>query len=75
MNRIIPSRLKSYNGKGASQEQSRSNSPMRTPSAEQKGLVLKTTVIKGRNLAAKDKGGTSDPVNLSPWPMHLIDQC
>ena len=37
---------------------------MRVPSAEQKGLILKTTVIKGRNLAAKDKGGTSDPVSL-----------
>jgi phosphatidylserine decarboxylase len=24
-------------------------------------LVLKTTVLKGRNLAAKDRGGTSDP--------------
>lgn len=26
-------------------------------------LVLRTSVLKGRNLAAKDKGGTSDPVS------------
>ena len=35
---------------------------MRTPPSDPKGLVLKTTVIKARNLAAKDKSGTSDPV-------------
>ncbi|KAL9098265.1 MAG: hypothetical protein Q9163_006049 [Psora crenata] len=63
MVRIIPSRLKSSNGKngGSSQSGSRASSPSRTPPAEPKGLVLKTTVIQGRNLAAKDKSGTSDP--------------
>ena len=62
MVRIIPNRLKSYNGKSASQEGSRSASPMRASPADTKGLVLRTTAVKGRNLAAKDKGGTSDPV-------------
>ncbi|KAG8526709.1 uncharacterized protein KY384_008138 [Bacidia gigantensis] len=63
MKRIIPNRLKSYNGKNdsPSQPHSRGTSPMRTPPVEAKGLVLRTNVIKGRNLAAKDKGGTSDP--------------
>ncbi|KAL1964177.1 hypothetical protein VTN77DRAFT_7265 [Rasamsonia byssochlamydoides] len=40
-------------------QQSRNTSPMRI-SAENT-LILKTTVIKGRGLAAKDRGGTSDP--------------
>ncbi|KAE8150247.1 phosphatidylserine decarboxylase-domain-containing protein [Aspergillus avenaceus] len=39
--------------------QSRSTSPMRTP--EVKPLVLKVAVLRGRNLAAKDRSGTSDP--------------
>ena len=56
MVRIIPNRLKSSNGKTGTE------SPLRTPPAEAMGLVLRTTVIRGRNLAAKDKGGTSDPV-------------
>ncbi|KAL9599585.1 MAG: hypothetical protein Q9219_003741 [cf. Caloplaca sp. 3 TL-2023] len=30
-------------------------------SAEGRGLLLKTTVLRARNLAAKDKSGTSDP--------------
>ncbi|KAL9129421.1 MAG: hypothetical protein Q9217_002126 [Psora testacea] len=65
MVRIIPNRLKSYNGKNgnssSSQPESRGSSPLRSSPSELKGLVLKTTVIKGRNLAAKDKSGTSDP--------------
>ncbi|PWY87517.1 phosphatidylserine decarboxylase [Aspergillus heteromorphus CBS 117.55] len=39
--------------------QSRSTSPMRMPEA--KPLILKVFAIRGRNLAAKDRGGTSDP--------------
>ncbi|PYH89091.1 phosphatidylserine decarboxylase Psd2, partial [Aspergillus ellipticus CBS 707.79] len=39
--------------------QSRSASPMRMPEA--KPLILKVSAIRGRNLAAKDRGGTSDP--------------
>ena len=66
MVRIIPNRLKSHNGKPGSQSGSRSSSPLRTPPSDQKGLVLRTTVIKGRNLAAKDKSGTSDPVCCFP---------
>ncbi|MCJ1419287.1 phosphatidylserine decarboxylase [Xylographa parallela] len=64
----LPNRLKSsYGANGAnsvSQPGSRSASPMRQAG---QCLVLRTTVLKGRNLAAKDKSGTSDPylvVNL-----------
>ncbi|KAE8351716.1 phosphatidylserine decarboxylase-domain-containing protein [Aspergillus coremiiformis] len=39
--------------------QSRSTSPMRIPDA--KPLVLKVVALRGRNLAAKDRNGTSDP--------------
>ncbi|KAJ9214427.1 hypothetical protein DTO166G4_4051 [Paecilomyces variotii] len=39
---------------------SRSTSPLRMQ-FENKSLVLRTTVVKGRNLAPKDRGGTSDP--------------
>ncbi|KAI9845164.1 MAG: hypothetical protein M1837_005049 [Sclerophora amabilis] len=61
----LPSRLKSYssnkstNGHG----RSRSVSPARQPGDPKPTghLILKTTVIKARNLAAKDKSGTSDP--------------
>lgn len=58
----LPNRLKSYNGKSGvtSQPDSRGTSPMRMPT-EAKGLVLRTKVLRARNLAAKDKGGTSDP--------------
>ncbi|KAL8708639.1 MAG: hypothetical protein Q9220_006464 [cf. Caloplaca sp. 1 TL-2023] len=58
----LPSRLKSHNGKngGESQDISRSSSPLRS-ATEGRGLLLKTTVLKARNLAAKDKSGTSDP--------------
>lgn len=64
----LPTRLKSYNGKNGvtSQPDSRGTSPMRTPT-EMKGLVLRTKVLRAKNLAAKDKSGTSDPylvVNL-----------
>ncbi|KAF1846900.1 uncharacterized protein K460DRAFT_392378 [Cucurbitaria berberidis CBS 394.84] len=43
---------------------SRTGSPKRAMAAEQAtkpGLVLRANVIKGRNLAAKDRSGTSDP--------------
>ncbi|KAL8710900.1 MAG: hypothetical protein Q9225_007209 [Loekoesia sp. 1 TL-2023] len=58
----LPSRLKSNNGKngGESQDASRSSSPMRS-AIEGKGLLLKTSVLRARNLAAKDRSGTSDP--------------
>ncbi|KAL8933464.1 MAG: hypothetical protein Q9211_005771 [Gyalolechia sp. 1 TL-2023] len=58
----LPSRLKSHNNKidGESQDASRSSSPMRN-APESKGLMLRTTVLRARNLAAKDRSGTSDP--------------
>ncbi|CAG7943119.1 unnamed protein product [Penicillium salamii] len=58
----LPSRLSSHlSARSASSTpgQSRSTSPMR--SSETKPLLLKVSVIRGRNLAAKDRGGTSDP--------------
>lgn len=44
----LPTRLKSSNDKNGecSQPGSRGMSPMRTPSADSKGLVLKTKVIR-----------------------------
>ncbi|KAK4696681.1 phosphatidylserine decarboxylase, partial [Lecanoromycetidae sp. Uapishka_2] len=67
----LPNRLKNYNGKGGdttSQPSSRGTSPMRAP-ADTKGLILKTNVLRARNLAAKDKSGTSDPFLV----IHLGD--
>ncbi|KAJ5965756.1 hypothetical protein N7481_012470 [Penicillium waksmanii] len=58
----LPQRLSSHlSARSASSTpgQSRSTSPLR--SNEPKPLLLKVTVIKGRNLAPKDRGGTSDP--------------
>ncbi|OLN81166.1 Phosphatidylserine decarboxylase proenzyme 3-like protein 2 [Colletotrichum chlorophyti] len=72
MVRIIPGRLKS----SSSLRNSRSNSPTRnnsngtTTSTNSKmaelspkdnGLTLKVVIMKARNLAAKDRNGTSDP--------------
>ncbi|KAJ5930107.1 Phosphatidylserine decarboxylase-related protein [Penicillium verhagenii] len=59
----LPQRLSSHlstRSASSTPGQSRSTSPMRIP-AEAKPLLLKVTVIRGRNLAAKDRGGTSDP--------------
>ena len=44
----LPNRLKSNNGRSAenSQPGSRGTSPMRTPPAEAKGLILRTKVLK-----------------------------
>ncbi|KAJ5197792.1 Phosphatidylserine decarboxylase-related protein [Penicillium cinerascens] len=58
----LPQRLSSHLSARSSSStpgQSRSTSPTR--SVETKPLLLKVSVIKGRNLAAKDRGGTSDP--------------
>ncbi|PBP21452.1 phosphatidylserine decarboxylase [Diplocarpon rosae] len=70
----LPRGLKSFNG-ASSTNQSRSSSP--SPGGSMKrsttgsdgspeavkvtGLTLKVVVLKARNLAAKDKSGTSDP--------------
>ncbi|EDP52361.1 hypothetical protein LV164_004374 [Aspergillus fumigatus] len=58
----LPQRLSSHlsvKSNASTPGQSRSTSPMRT--TEARPLVLKVSAIKGRNLAAKDRGGTSDP--------------
>ncbi|KAI9838403.1 MAG: hypothetical protein M1819_005672 [Sarea resinae] len=59
MVRMIPNRLKSSSG---------SNLPSRTSSPKpamadlnKNGLVLRTSVLKARNLAAADRSGSSDP--------------
>ncbi|KAF1957768.1 hypothetical protein CC80DRAFT_491135 [Byssothecium circinans] len=67
----LPSRLKNNNGTNLtamSAPISRSASPKRMMSDNNSsksgvvpGLVLRANVIKGRNLAAKDRSGTSDP--------------
>ncbi|KAE9375185.1 phosphatidylserine decarboxylase-like protein [Stipitochalara longipes BDJ] len=70
----LPNRLKSFNGGGTSSAtHSRSTSPnpngiMKKSSGSAdaspekgNGLMLKVVVLKARNLAAKDKSGTSDP--------------
>ncbi|KAF9888150.1 hypothetical protein FE257_009286 [Aspergillus nanangensis] len=58
----LPPRLSSHlsaKSNASTPGQSRSTSPMRFP--ESKSLCLKVSVLRGRNLAAKDRGGTSDP--------------
>ncbi|KAL8659949.1 MAG: hypothetical protein Q9226_000171 [Calogaya cf. arnoldii] len=62
MVRMLPNRLKSHNGRNGAdiQDTSRGTSPMRSVT-DGKGLLLKTTVLRARNLAAADKSGTSDP--------------
>ncbi|KAL4783192.1 phosphatidylserine decarboxylase-domain-containing protein [Aspergillus varians] len=58
----IPQRLSSHlstRSNPSTPGQSRSTSPMRTPDV--KPLALKVSVLRGRNLAAKDRRGTSDP--------------
>lgn len=70
MVRIIPSRLKSSASLSntASSNNSRATSPMRnkgdsaSPEGRREtGLVVNIVILRGRNLAAKDRGGTSDP--------------
>ncbi|KAL4966009.1 putative phosphatidylserine decarboxylase Psd2 [Aspergillus stella-maris] len=58
----LPQRLSSHlstRSNASTPGQSRSTSPMRTP--DSRPLILKVSVLQGRNLAAKDRGGTSDP--------------
>ncbi|KAI9729474.1 MAG: phosphatidylserine decarboxylase [Cirrosporium novae-zelandiae] len=65
----LPSRLRSSNtlsqsssrptSRAQSRIHSRANSPR--PLTMDKSLVLRIAVLKARNLAAKDRGGTSDP--------------
>ncbi|KAL2867279.1 putative phosphatidylserine decarboxylase Psd2 [Aspergillus lucknowensis] len=58
----LPQRISSHlstRSNASTPGQSRSTSPMRTP--DPRPLILKVSVLRGRNLAAKDRGGTSDP--------------
>ncbi|KAF3037208.1 hypothetical protein E8E12_003859 [Didymella heteroderae] len=62
----LPHRLKQNNQNSSTTSvnsipTSRQGSPKRTMSDVKPGLVLRANVIKGRNLAAKDRNGTSDP--------------
>ncbi|KAF2103976.1 hypothetical protein NA57DRAFT_30331 [Rhizodiscina lignyota] len=70
----LPVRLKSTNSSSNTAASKRSAPASRSSSPRPNGsranmaekdskacLMLRTTVVKGRNLAAKDKGGTSDP--------------
>ncbi|KAF2632974.1 hypothetical protein BU25DRAFT_406248 [Macroventuria anomochaeta] len=60
---LLPQRLKQNNSTTSvnSIPTSRQGSPKRNMSDVKPGLVLRANVIKGRNLAAKDRSGTSDP--------------
>ncbi|KJZ78705.1 hypothetical protein HIM_02096 [Hirsutella minnesotensis 3608] len=65
--RIVPTRLLPSSS-SPSASNSRSQSPMRSktdnggPVADAvNGLVVKVVILRARNLAAKDRGGTSDP--------------
>ncbi|KAK4225352.1 phosphatidylserine decarboxylase-domain-containing protein [Podospora fimiseda] len=71
MVRIIPNRLKpafSNSSHANSTTNSRSASPMRSKGdsaspegRKENGLVVHVSILKARDLAAKDRGGTSDP--------------
>ncbi|KAK4462040.1 phosphatidylserine decarboxylase-domain-containing protein [Cladorrhinum samala] len=71
MVRIIPNRLKpgfSNSSAANSTANSRSASPMRSKGdsaspegLKENGLVVHIAILKARDLAAKDRGGTSDP--------------
>ncbi|RYC65071.1 hypothetical protein CHU98_g1165 [Xylaria longipes] len=71
MVRIIPSRLKT----------SRGSSPLRSAkgeptNAKDTGLALKIVVLRARDLAAKDRGGTSDPyLQLSCGETKFTTHC
>ncbi|KAJ8125461.1 hypothetical protein O1611_g8178 [Lasiodiplodia mahajangana] len=73
MVRIIPSRLKTST--------SRSSSPMPSTKGDSgngkdTGLVLKIVVLRARDLAAKDRGGTSDPyLQLSCGETKFTTHC
>ncbi|KAH9885200.1 phosphatidylserine decarboxylase-domain-containing protein [Xylariomycetidae sp. FL2044] len=86
MVRIIPQRLKTYTSSSTanSTANSRSTSPMRSkpdpaasdPRKDTPGLVLKIVVLRARNLAAKDRGGTSDPyVQLTCGDTKFLTHC
>ncbi|KAF2023551.1 hypothetical protein EK21DRAFT_118651 [Setomelanomma holmii] len=63
----LPTRFKQanttngHNSTPTSVPTSRQGSPKRNMEQSKPGLVLRANVLKGRNLAAKDRSGTSDP--------------
>lgn len=62
MRNILPHRISHLGKNGGNNDNSRSASPARgSVPNDQKPLILKVYVIRGRDLAAKDKSGTSDP--------------
>ncbi|KAI1501437.1 phosphatidylserine decarboxylase-domain-containing protein [Biscogniauxia marginata] len=85
MVRIIPSRLKrvASNSTANSAINSRNTSPLRSKgeslsSEPQKdmSLVMKIVVLRARNLAAKDRGGTSDPyLQLTCGETKFVTHC
>ncbi|RWA09534.1 hypothetical protein EKO27_g5588 [Xylaria grammica] len=73
MVRIIPSRLKTSNSRGSSPMRSGKVEPV---NAKDTGLVLKIVILRARDLAAKDRGGTSDPyLQLSCGETKFTTHC
>ncbi|KAI1366150.1 phosphatidylserine decarboxylase-domain-containing protein [Xylaria arbuscula] len=73
MVRILPARLKTSTS-------SRASSPKRakgdTTNMKDTGLALKVVVLRARDLAAKDRGGTSDPyLQLSCGETKVTTHC
>ncbi|ORY59585.1 phosphatidylserine decarboxylase-domain-containing protein [Pseudomassariella vexata] len=83
MVRLIPSRLKPPTSSATSTTNSRSTSPMRSTieqvgpnGRKDTGLVLKIVVLRAKNLAAKDRGGTSDPyLQLTCGETKFVTHC
>ncbi|KAI1875350.1 hypothetical protein JX265_004408 [Neoarthrinium moseri] len=86
MVRIIPQLLKTGSTKSNvnSSTNSRSTSPMRSAKTDavspdgrrDTGLVLKVVIIRARDLAAKDRGGTSDPyLQLTCGETKVVTHC
>ncbi|KAI9680667.1 MAG: hypothetical protein M1817_004107 [Caeruleum heppii] len=83
MVRILPNRLSSYHShRGATSETpSRNPSPSRgLEDGRNHHLILKTTVLRARSLAARDKNGSSDPFLVvmledSRSVTHAVHKC
>jgi phosphatidylserine decarboxylase len=58
----LPHHLHSSNGNGRTDASMRSKPDALSPSGSaSNGLALRVTIVQAKNLAAKDRGGTSDP--------------
>ncbi|KAI1432672.1 phosphatidylserine decarboxylase-domain-containing protein [Xylaria sp. CBS 124048] len=72
MVRILPSRLKTASSRSASPM----NSGKESGNGKDVGLVMKVVVLRARNLAAKDRRGTSDPyLQLSCGETKFTTHC